>query len=101
MNDYAALYELDEQFHEMITNIANKELVWSVLQNMNAHLNRIRILSLAANINWDLILLQHEQVIESLRSRNAKQAGKAMEDHLKKLTFELDEIKSNYNQFFK
>ncbi len=101
LNDHTALYELDEQFHEMITKIANKELVWSVLQTMNAHLNRIRILSLAANINWDLILFQHGQIIESLRSRNAEQAGKAMEDHLKKLTFELEEIRANYSQFFK
>lgn len=98
-NDYNQLFKLDEQFHFFITQIADKELVWSVIQQMNAHLNRIRMLSLAANINWDLILDQHEQIIEALRTKNATAAEQVMEEHLKKLIFELEEIKSNFEKY--
>lgn len=100
-NDYEQLFELDEKFHHLITGIAQKELVWDVIQKMNAHLNRIRMLSLVANLNWDLILDQHERMIEALRTKNADSAEQVMEEHLKKLTFELEEIKTNFEKYFK
>lgn len=100
-NDYNQLFHLDEEFHQLITQIAKKELVWSIIQQMNAHLNRIRMLSLAANINWDLILLQHEGIIQGIEQGDAEHAERIMEEHLKKLTFEQDEIKQNYPNYFK
>lgn len=99
--NYTKLFELDEKFHHTIAVGSGKELIWSVIQHMNAHLNRIRMLSLAANYKWDLILLQHERVIEAIKSQQPDEAEKAMEEHLMKLTFEQEELKKEYKEYFK
>ncbi|WP_247747096.1 GntR family transcriptional regulator [Alkalihalobacillus sp. BA299] len=99
--DFNRLFELDEEFHYTITVGCGKERIWTVIQQMNAHLNRIRMLSLVANYNWDLILSQHEEIISAIKEKNPDKADKVMEDHLKKLTFEQESLKSEYRKYFK
>ncbi|HZH58880.1 MAG TPA: GntR family transcriptional regulator [Metabacillus sp.] len=99
--NYTKLFELDEEFHYTITMGCGKERIWAVIQQMNAHLNRIRMLSLAANYNWDLILTQHEGITLAIKEKNPNLAEKTMEDHLKKLTFEQEDLKNEYKKYFK
>lgn len=99
--NFARLFELDEKFHYTIAHGCGKERIWAVIQQMNAHLNRIRMLSLAANYNWDLILDQHERILMAIKDRNPDLAEKVMEEHLKKLTFEQDTLKNEYISYFK
>ncbi|WP_449540417.1 GntR family transcriptional regulator [Ferdinandcohnia sp. Marseille-Q9671] len=99
--NYTRLYELDEEFHYTIASGSGRELVWNVIQLMNAHLNRFRMLSLAANYNWDLILSQHQTIITAIEEKNPDLAEKAMEEHLKKMLFEKDDLKKEYSTFFK
>ena len=98
-NDYNRLFELDEQYHHTIVVGSGKQLIWSVIQHMKVHINRVRMLSLAANYNWDLILQHHEMIYEAIRQGDAKAADLAMKDHLQKLTFEQDELKKQYAAF--
>ncbi|MFG6147500.1 GntR family transcriptional regulator [Halobacillus sp. B23F22_1] len=99
--NYTKLFELDEEFHYTIAVGSEKERIWSVIQQMNAHLNRIRVLSLAAHYNWELILEQHETIIYAIETRNPDLADQLMEEHLKKLTFEQESLTSEYMKYFK
>ncbi|MFD2044635.1 GntR family transcriptional regulator [Ornithinibacillus salinisoli] len=99
--DYTKLFELDEMFHQCISIGTDKERIWSVIQQMNAHLNRIRMLSLAANYNWELILSQHEKIIKAIKQQKEDEADLVMEEHLRKLTFELEELKNEFPDYFK
>ncbi|MEK5442600.1 GntR family transcriptional regulator [Fredinandcohnia sp. FSL W7-1320] len=99
--NYTRLYELDEEFHHTITTESGRPLIWNVIQQMNAHLNRFRMLSLAANYNWELILSQHQTIITAIEERNPELAEKAMEEHLTKMLFEQDDLKKEYSQYFK
>lgn len=99
--NYTRLFELDEEFHYTIAAGSGKELIWNVIQQMNAHLNRIRMLSLAANYNWELVLKQHKEIITAIKEKNLSLAEKVMEEHLKKLTFEQEDLKKDYKKFFK
>ncbi|WP_407690432.1 FCD domain-containing protein [Salipaludibacillus neizhouensis] len=60
-----------------------------------------RMLSLAANYNWGLILDQHERILMAIKDRNSVLAEKVMEEHLKKLTFEQDTLKNEYISYFR
>ena len=100
-SNYTKLFELDEEFHYTIEAGSGKELIWNVVQRMNAHLNRIRMLSLAANYNWKLILSQHEDILTAIRNRDPDTAERVMEAHLKKLTFEQNDLKNEYQKYFK
>jgi GntR family transcriptional regulator, rspAB operon transcriptional repressor len=99
--DYTRFFELDEEFHYTIAMGSGKELIWTVIQQMNAHLNRIRMLRLAANHNWGLILSQHEGIIEAIKEKDKNRAEQVMEDHLKKLRFEQEDLKKEYIKYFK
>jgi DNA-binding GntR family transcriptional regulator len=99
--NFARLFELDEEFHFTIAMGCGKERIWAVIQQMNAHLNRIRMLSLAAHYNWDLILSQHEMIITAIKEKKPELADQVMEEHLKKLTFEQESLKVEYSKFFK
>jgi DNA-binding GntR family transcriptional regulator len=99
--NYTKLFELDQQFHATIAKGCNKERAWGVIQQMNAHLARIRMLSLAANYNWGLILSQHEQILAAIKAKDADLGEKVMEEHLKKLTFEQGDLKKAFEPYFK
>lgn len=99
--DYTKLFELDEIFHQTISKGVDKERIWTVIQQMNAHLNRIRILSLTANYNWDLILSQHEKIIEAIKQHKEDEADQIMEKHLRKLTLEQEELTKEFPNYFR
>ena len=99
--NFTRLFELDEEFHQTIAFGCGKERIWALIQQMNAHLNRIRMLSLAANYKWDLILDQHERIFTAIKDKNPDVAEKVMEEHLKKLTFEQENLKKEFQHYFK
>lgn len=99
--NYKKLFELDEAFHYIISIGAEKPRIWSVLQNFSAHLNRIRMLSLAANYNWEQILSQHLVIAEAIEKGDPQLADEAMAEHLRKVRFELDALKEQYPAYFK
>lgn len=99
--DYTKLFELDEQFHYTIAIGSGKERIWTIIQQMKAHLNRIRLLSLAAHLNWDLIVSQHEEILLAIQEKNPQMADEAMEAHLKKLIFDQNKLKEEFPQYFK
>ncbi|QBP42626.1 GntR family transcriptional regulator [Paenisporosarcina antarctica] len=100
-NNFEKLFELDEAFHHTISIGCGKERISLLIQQMNAHINRIRMLSLAANYNWDLILEQHEQIFNAIKEKKPDVADKVMEEHLKKLRFDQENLKIEYSQYFK
>jgi DNA-binding GntR family transcriptional regulator len=99
--NYAKLYELDEEFHRSIAGACGKERTWSIIQQMNAHLNRIRMLSLASQYNWETILLQHQGILKAITDQNPNQAEKVMHEHLTMIRIDLEGLKRMHAQYFK
>lgn len=99
--NYEKLFELDEEFHSTIANGSQKSRVWSVIQLMNSHLNRVRLLSLASKFNWDTILYQHGEILKAIKEKDAELAAKVMEQHLQLVTVDQDELKKAYPNYFK
>lgn len=99
-DDHQKLYELDELFHQAISRGAGKERVWSVIQQEKAHLNRIRVLSLSANIDWGVILTQHKEIIASIKEQNEEEADELMRMHLTKLRMDQQELKQKFPDYF-
>ncbi|WP_370875503.1 GntR family transcriptional regulator [Bacillus horti] len=99
--NYTKLFELDEEFHFTLASGCDKERMWNVIQQMSGDLKRIRMLSLVAEYNWDLILSQHKEIVAAIKEGNEAKADQVMEHHLKKLTFEQESLKNEYPHFFK
>ncbi|MBO8162107.1 MAG: GntR family transcriptional regulator [Brevibacillus sp.] len=99
--NYTKLFELDEEFHSTLAKGCGKERVWSVIQQTNLHLNRIRMLRLASNYNWDTILSQHREILNAIKERDPDKAEQVMKEHLTMVIAEQDELKKSYPNYFK
>jgi DNA-binding GntR family transcriptional regulator len=101
VKDYKKFFELDEEFHETISEGCGKKRIWTVIQKMNVHLNRVRMLSLTENHNLEIILAQHENMIEAIREQDSIKAKTVIRDHLTLVNNDQGELKAAYPNYFK
>jgi len=98
---YSKFLELDEEFHKTIFKACNKERVWEFIEQMNTQYKRLRLLSFIADVNWNKVIDQHEEIIESIRKKDKEKGEKAISAHLKKLLIDQEEIMRIYPEYFK
>ncbi|GAE36362.1 GntR family transcriptional regulator [Halalkalibacter akibai] len=101
IKDYKKFFELDEEFHETISEGCGKKRIWGIIQQMNVHLNRVRMLSLTEQHNWEVILRQHEEMIEAIKDQNVKRAKKVIREHLTLVNDNQSQLKKAFPTYFK
>lgn len=99
--NYERLYELDEQFHRTIFIGCRKGRTWEMLERMSTHFNRVRLLRLAVNYDWEIIMSQHKEIVDAIRNREPARAEQAMRDHVRLIVLEKETLKSRYPGYFK
>jgi DNA-binding GntR family transcriptional regulator len=99
--NYPKLFELDEEFHKRLFFGCGKKRTWHMIQQMNNHFNRLRMLRLSTNLNWDIIISQHKQILDLVKNKEADQAEEAIKQHLRLVVIEKDVLKERYENFFK
>jgi DNA-binding GntR family transcriptional regulator len=97
----AKLLELDNQFHQMIFKACKKERIYSLMESLNTHYDRVRMLRLATNINLDKILSQHWEILNAIKQQNPEKAEQTMEIHLADRDIETVILKQQYREYFK
>lgn len=95
------MFELDEAFHGIIFKGCRKTNIWSVIQQMNVHLNRSRMLRLADDHNWQNLYEQHRQMAEAIKSGEADLAEQLMKDHLSLNITDQAVLKEKYPNYYK
>ncbi len=80
--DCQRMFELDEAFHRALFEGCRKLQTWSVIQQMNSHLNRSRMLWLTTDQHWSPLVEQHKEMVEAIRGRDPDQAENVMKKHL-------------------
>jgi len=100
-HDYKKLFEADEDFHKIIFEGCNKKRIWKSINDGSTEFQRIRVLRLAVNSSWDNIYLQHKEIFNVIKNRNAESAEKLMEEHLNMVIFDKNQIKESYPNYFK
>lgn len=99
--NYKRLFELDEEFHKTIIIGCGKYRTWKLLQELGAHYHRVRMLRLAANDDWHIILNQHRAIVKAIREKDPDMAEKIMHEHLNRVRLEKDELKEKYPAYFR
>ncbi|SLN77509.1 GntR family transcriptional regulator [Roseisalinus antarcticus] len=84
-NDFGQFYELDEEFHEIITGIGASHRVWRVIHSAKAQLDRVRRLAFPLPSHLETILSEHEAIVMALKMRNPEKAAEAMDRHLSRV----------------
>ncbi|RCW48835.1 GntR family transcriptional regulator [Paenibacillus prosopidis] len=95
------MFELDEAFHGIIFEGCRKMNTWSVIQQMNVHLNRSRMLRLADDHNWQNLFEQHRRMAEAIKSGEADLAEQLMKEHLSLNITDQAVLKEKYPSYYK
>ncbi|MCG7381096.1 GntR family transcriptional regulator [Paenibacillus sp. ACRRY] len=98
--NFYRLYELDEEFHQILFQGTGKMRTWKMLQQLNIPFNRLRILRLSEDINSEIIISQHKEIYQLIKERQTEQAMKVMEAHLRLVVVEQETVKAKYPHYF-
>jgi len=98
--DSDALLETDNEFHHILFQIARKERVFSLTQNMSIHFDRVRRMSLTA-VKDQKILQDHRDIANAIARRDPEAASALMELHLNRYKIDKMDILRAYPGYFK
>ncbi|MFI2857258.1 GntR family transcriptional regulator [Paenibacillus sp. JSM ZJ436] len=99
--DGRMMFQLDEEFHRILFAGCRKLGTWNVIQQMNAHLNRSRMLWLSEDPDWASLYEQHREMVQAIRQQDGKRADALMKQHLSLIISNLSVLQQRHPDYFK
>ncbi|AIF53410.1 GntR family transcriptional regulator [Pelosinus sp. UFO1] len=99
--NYLKFYELDEAMHRTIFVGCKKTRIWSMIQQMNTHYNRVRILNIAGGYDVPPVLKQHQELVQAIKEKDVDLGVKTIHRHLNKVKFDIQDLYRDYVGYFK
>lgn len=97
--DFKTLMQLDNRFHLLLFELAQKQQVYRLLQDITIHFDRVRWMALES-VKELKIVQDHEKILDAIRQRDSEQADALMELHLKRYKFDETAIREKFPQYF-
>ncbi|RYH08920.1 GntR family transcriptional regulator [Tropicimonas sp. IMCC6043] len=97
-DDRKRFHLLDDQFHEIFSLMSGHAFAWQIIQESKAHLDRVRLLSLA--FNQRQALLEHRELFRAIVARDADLADRKMRAHLSRLSGEIGRLRADNPDYF-
>ena len=88
--NYAQVYELDSQFHELMYEASGSKILNHILQDFHMYVTRIRKTSLATDNRSKYSTEEHRAILEAIKERNADKAEECAHNHV------MSTIKNNH-----
>ena len=80
--DSRAFIEADDQFHQVLIDASGHLHIASIIQKINAQLDRIRYLSVAEPLRAQVAIDEHRQLLAALSERDSDACGSLLRKHL-------------------
>lgn len=91
---------LDNEFHGILFDIARKSQVFTLMQNISIHFDRVRSMALSSVRNLKIVQ-DHEEILDAIIRRDAAKAHELMDIHLNRYRIDAAEIRERYPQYFR
>lgn len=98
--NYAKLMEVDNNFHHLLYTLANREMTYQLVNDMNIHFDRVRELSLYTDDRTYLVD-EHREIMAAIKNRDAKAAKEITLKHMSHYRQDKQGIIRKYPQFVK
>lgn len=98
--DVAGFLASDDVFHSQIAEGIDCLAAWTAIEDLKAHMDRTRYLTLGEISPLDNLLAQHQTIFRALEARDEAGAVKAMSEHLRQLGSTLWQVSKNYPDWF-
>ncbi len=92
--------KLDNEFHELLFTICNKQFTYNLLTGMMTHFDRVRRLSLSV-VRDSKILADHKNLVDSIKRKDSQAAREIITKHLSRYQLDEEELRKNYGDYFK
>lgn len=80
--DPKAMALTNRLFHEALWTASHNRTLFDLLVRLNSHLSRYPATTLSSPGRWSRVLEDHRQMIDAIRQRDARQAGRLAEEHM-------------------
>jgi DNA-binding GntR family transcriptional regulator len=80
-----AFFALDEEFHRLLAEAAQRPAAWSVVEDVKSQMDRVRFLSLPDATPLAVLVLQHRAILLAVKDRDEAKAVVAMRAHLNEI----------------
>ncbi len=97
LNDF---FQLDDEFHQKLSLIADCQLAWDTIENIKATIDRVRYMSLDHVTPPDMLLRQHLDIFKALEKRDLDAVEKAMNIHLHEISESVLLIRQENSEWF-
>ena len=99
-HDLDAFFDLDEAFHLRLLAVSAHAAAWRAVSQAKAHLDRARRLSLPLPDQLDVLVDQHEAVVDAVAARDAVAGGAALRTHLRQVFDDIAVVREQHPEFF-
>jgi GntR family transcriptional regulator, rspAB operon transcriptional repressor len=98
--DAWSFHMADEQFHRGFASAAGLDGVWTTVQGLKTHLDRVRHLANPVRGHMDRVIAEHMKVMAALDEGRAEDAVNAMRSHLDSLHETIARLKPLHEDYF-
>lgn len=99
--DYIRFMQLDEDFHNGIIQLSGNHTLLAIVNDMRAHLNRVRYLELKEAHHEQEAIGHHEEIFKAIKRNDADLTGQLLKEHLKMLEKDRDRMFEKHKDLFK
>lgn len=99
-NNTFEFFELDDDFHRLLANIARCGLAWDIIDNNKAPVDRVRFISLGSITAPELIVPQHARIVDAIKNKKSDEAALFMKIHLNEISETLKRVYENNASWF-
>ncbi|WP_044176411.1 GntR family transcriptional regulator [Metakosakonia massiliensis] len=97
LNDF---FQLDDEFHQRLAQIADCQLAWDTIENLKATMDRVRYMSLDHVSPPEMLLRQHLEIFDALEKRDVAAVDIAMTHHLQEISGSVKLISQENRDWF-
>lgn len=90
----------DNDFHAGIAAVGRHPGIWEIVQDMRLQVERYRRLTLPQKGRMQMVVGEHEAVLDAIARRDPERAVVRMNDHLKKLTLDIAVFRDLWPDYF-
>lgn len=98
--DSDMMLETDNEFHSILFQIVKKERIFSIIQNMSIHFDRVRHMALTA-VKEQKVFQDHSDIVDAIARRAPEEAAAIIERHLTRFRIDEKTIRLKYPDYFK
>ena len=99
-NQFYDFFELDDVFLLKVAQIAECQLAWDTVENINGTIDRVRYMSLDHVSPPEMLLRQHHDIFSALEKRDVEAVDKAMTLHLQEISESVQLIRQENREWF-